>query len=153
MTQRDDKFRVRNGFLTRPIPSHTRDAFRLHDEMEEEEPDDETVEIHNHIPISYPEPADYDRDRASDDEEQEGREGEVARYPANAFTVNTEDDENGEAHHVVYRSPGGRHAPPHKTDRYEMGDATHDNRPRPPRTLAQLNRLHAAHYKAKAGRR
>lgn len=134
------KYRVRNGFLVRketaadfaPSRARTLDAYRRpFSPDEEEEPELETQN------------------------QGEGEEGEeIARYPANAYTVTTEDDESGESHHVVYRSAGEGQAPSHKTDIYEMGDnRARDAHSRAPRTLAQLNALNAAHYKAKAGRR
>ena len=157
------KYRIRGGFLVRPekaadfAPARARalDArrrsFSPGDEGEDD-PDQDTIEIHNHVPG---EPEYSTMSLTGVDEEGEVGE-EVARYPSNAFTVMTEDDENGEAHHVVYRSAGEGRAPSHKTDIFEMGDSrsrAHDARSRAPHTLAQLNAFNAAHYKAKAGRR
>ena len=81
-----------------------------------------------------------------EDEEPEENGEEVARYPANSFTCRTEGDEI-----VVYRT-NGSDSPAHKSDRHEM-DTTRDSRSRPPRSLSELNRFHAAHYRQKAGRR
>jgi hypothetical protein len=131
------KYRVRGGFLVRKEQSsdfapraRTLDAYRRpFSPGDEEEPE---METHN---------------------QGEGEEGEeVARYPANSFTIMTEDDESGESHHVVYRSGGEGRAPSGKTDIYEMSDGrARDSRA--PRTLAQLNAFNAAHYRAKGGRR
>jgi hypothetical protein len=155
------KYRVRGGFLVRKEePSdfapraRALDAYRrpFSPDNGEDDPDQETIEIHNHIPGDDPEyPA---SSLTGDDEEGLGEGEEIARYPANGFTVMTEDDESGESHHVVYRSTGEGRAPSHKSDIYEMGDSrARDARSRAPRTLAELNASNAAHYKAKAGRR
>ena len=159
----ESKYRVRNGFFSRPeaaadlTPARARalDARRRSfSPKDEDDPDQDTIEIHNHV---VGEPEYSTMSLTGDEEESEGDEGEeVARYPANGFTVMTEDDERGEAHHVVYRSAGQGLAPSHKTDVFEMGDGrsrAHDARSAAPRTLAQLNAFNAAHYKAKAGRR
>jgi hypothetical protein len=130
------KYRVRGGFLVRkeqpsdfaPSRARTLDAYRRpFSPGDEEEPE---METHN----------------------EEGEE--IARYPASGYTVMTEDDESGESHHVVYRSAGEGRAPSSKSDIYEMGDnRARDAHSRAPRTLAQLNALNAAHYRAKAARR
>jgi hypothetical protein len=142
------KYHVRGGFLVGPKPTldsararaRERDAYR-HDEEEENDPD--ALEIHNHIPMSAP----PDYDRARDDEEPE--EGEVvARFPADQFHFATEGDEI-----VIYRG-SGTSAP--KTDIYDFDVSdmsARDSRSRPPQTLRELNALHAAHYRQKAGRR
>ena len=133
------KYRVRGGFLVRKEqPSdfapraRTLDAYRRPFSPDEEgEPE---IETHN---------------------QGEGEEGEeVARYPANSFTVTTEDDESGKSHHVVYRSAGEGQAPSGKTDIYEMSDnRARDAHALAPRTLAQLNAFNARFYRAKGGRR
>jgi hypothetical protein len=128
---------------------------------QEQDPDsDDVVEIHNHIPYSGGDeegrggfPANeervvarYDPESFQEDEEPEEQNGEVARFPANGFTCRTEGEEI-----VVYRTRRSD-SPRPKSDRHEM-DTARDSRSRPPRTLSELNRLHAAHYQQKAGRR
>jgi hypothetical protein len=139
--------RIRNGFLT---TGPTLDSLPTrHHRNQEEDPD--AIEIHNHIPVNEesviatydprrPEPF---QDMTDDDEEPEGQGEVVARFPANGFTCQTEGDEI-----VIYRGSG---SPPHKTDIFDM--TTRDSRSRRPRTLRELNALHAAHYRQKAGRR
>lgn len=126
--------RVRNGFLTMGPTLDSLPHFR----EEEEEPD--TIEVHNYMPTNEESADQYDR--AGDDEEpssESGRNGEiVARFPASGYTALTEGDEI-----VVYRGSG---SPTHRTDIYEMDTKARDSRPQAPRTLAELNRFHAAHY-------
>jgi hypothetical protein len=145
-----NQHRVRGGFLVRnERPSHfanrarALDAHRRTRDEGEDDPED-VLEIHNHIPLGQ-EP-EGDRALAKDDEEpdEEGREGGVvARFPADKFHIATEGDEV-----VVYRGGG---TPEHKTDIYDIG--ARDSRSRPPRSLSELNALHAVHYRQKGGRR
>jgi hypothetical protein len=155
---KSSRYRIRGGFLVRPetaadfTPARARalDArrrsFSPGDEGEDD-PDQNTVEIHN---LSG-EPEHSSVSLTGDDEEGEGEEGEeVARFPANKYHFATEGDEV-----VVYRGAG---TPKHKTDifDFEAGDSrsrARDGHPNPPRTLAQLNAANAAFYRAKAGRR
>ena len=133
---RNAEERIRNGFLTVGPTSdrsfaRTRDSARFRDE--EEEPDDEVV-VHNHIPLDF--------GREHDPTEEDGEESEynaevVARFPQEGHNAVTEGDEL-----VVYRG-----CPWKKSDRFEMDSSSaRDSGPRPPRTLTELNRYHAAHY-------
>jgi hypothetical protein len=136
------------------------DSFRTHDQepTDPQDPNEETLEIHNHLPmgedgeeeqvISRYQPEDFE-----DASEQVGDEGpgeEVARFPASKFTCQTEGDQI-----VVYRTSGGEgESPAHKTDKFDMSARDKSKRgPPTPRTLAQLNAFHHAHYSAKGGRR
>jgi len=125
MTQRDN-FRVHKGFL---VGGPTRDGLRVSRDQQRE------------VATFDPPKAEVFQDTPIDDEEPDGQGDVVARYPA-GYHVATEGDEI-----VVYRR-----APNHKTDIFEF-DTTQDSGPRPPRTLFELNRLHANHYgRRRAGR-
>ena len=144
---RDDGYRVHNGYLTAPAAGPTLDSLRRRqrdDEYEDEEDPDETIELHNIIPMPSNEEPDY---QTGDDEEQSGPDEEIARFPEDQYTVLTED-----GHHVVYRTSGGaaNRAPNSRTDRFDMGTAR-DSHSRPPQTLRDLNAFHQAHY-ARRGR-
>jgi hypothetical protein len=143
-----NRYRVHGGFLVRNERTsdfarpraRALDARRRTRDEEEDDPDD-LLEIHNHL---SPEPE--GRALAKDYEEpnEEASEGEVvARFPADKFHFATEGDEV-----VVYR---GGDTPEHKTDLYDFG--ARDARSRPPRTLRELNALHATYYRQKGGRR
>jgi len=128
---------VHRGYLVaKPIKAgRTVDgAFRRRDQEQDPDNPDDVVEIHNHIP--------YDPQSVEDEEPEQQNSEEVARYPASGFTCRTEGDEI-----VVYRTGSGSGSPSHKTDLYDFNVKTRDGRSRPPRTLADLNRLHAAHYR------
>jgi hypothetical protein len=169
---RFDGYRVHKGYLVGSGP--TRDgAFRTRDE---EEDDDDVIEVHNIIPdfgaqtfgtdtfsddpdTGDRRPRSRGRSRNRDDEGQAGQE--VTRLSADEYRVVTEGDEI-----VIYRigngsndgdGPSGLSQAP-ETDIYDFDTSdrrARDSRSRshPPRTLADLNRFHAAHYKQKAGRR
>jgi hypothetical protein len=133
---------VHRGYLVAgPIKGgRTVDGFRRSDQEQEGDPDD-VVEIHNHLP--------YDPQSVEDEEPEQQNGEEIARYPASGFTCRTEGDEI-----VVYRTGSGSDGPSHKTDLYDFDmDKARDSRSRAPRTLADLNRLHTAHYRhPRAGR-
>jgi hypothetical protein len=138
------------------------DAYRTRDQEPEQDPNDpneETLEIHNHVVgedngeegevVARYEPEDLEdmSEQVGDDAPGE----EVARFPASGYTCQTEGDQI-----VVYRTSGGEgESPAHKTDKFDMSARDKSKRAGPPtpRTLAQLNAFHHAHYSAKGGRR
>jgi hypothetical protein len=157
------RYAIRNGFLSAPArgPTVTMDAYRTRDQEPEQDPNDpdEVLEIHNHLPtggdgeegevVARYQPEDFEdaSEQVGDDAPSE----EVARYPASGYTVQTEGDQL-----VIYRTSGGEgESPDHKTDKFDMSarDKTRRAGPPTPRTLAQLNAFHHAHYGAKGGRR
>ena len=167
------QYQVHKGYLIEGGPTH--DGPRApRDDYEQDPDEDDTLEIHNYIPVSeertiatraeerFQDRANAraeERDRAGaenggyhrrrrnrdeePDEEQEGHGEVVARFPADQYHFATEGDEV-----VIYRGAG---TPAHKSDIYDFN--ARDSRSRPPRTLAELNRSNAAHYRQKEGPR
>jgi hypothetical protein len=157
------RYQVRNGFLSAPSYGPTLDSFRTRARDQEpqdpQDPEEELLEVHNHIDMSPGEEEQvisrYNPSEFRDDppeevgDEAQGEGEEVARYPASGYTVHTEGDQL-----VIYRTGSGSDSPAHKSDRHDMTGLTRDNhRSGPPRTLAQLNAFHQAHYRSKGGRR
>jgi hypothetical protein len=152
------RYRVKNGFLSAPSYGPTLDSFRTtpRDQEPEGDPEEETLEIHNHMPMDGDGEeervvARYQPEDFEDASEQVGDDApgeEIARYPADGYTVQTEGDQL-----VIYRTSGGE-SPDHKTDRFDMHARDKGNRRAgPPRSLAALNAYHANFYKGKGGRR
>jgi hypothetical protein len=118
-----------------------------HRMRDDEDPDGDVIEIHNHLPSDLEEHEVIGREdivpdrcnlarRRGDEEEPDDEDGDVvARYPA-SYHVATEGDEI-----VVYSC-----APQHKTDRSDMNTDRRTRDGRPPQTVAELNALHLRHY-------
>jgi len=145
------RYRVKNGLLSAPS-YFTRDQ----EPQDPQDPNEELLEVHNHIDLSPGEEeqeqivARYNPSEIGDEapEEGQGEEEEIGRWPSTGFTVRSEGNEI-----VLYRVGSGSDSPNHKTDRFDMSARDKSKRAGPPRTLAQLNALHHAHYQSKGGRR
>lgn len=135
-------YHVRRGFLTQ---GPTLDSLRRR--PRDDEPEDDVIEIHNHVDdpdcgaATSEKFSPQDRRRGRDDEELEpdDKHGKVvAKYPPGHHAETAEDGSI-----VVYDAPPG-----YKTDilDFKIDDASRTRDRCAPRTLAELNAFFRRHY-------
>jgi hypothetical protein len=144
-----------DGHYTR----HTRDDQFTGEYEDKGGGDSDVIEVHNHLggysdhPMAGEEPAAHS---SYDEQDPEVGEGDiVASYPCAGYSVGVED-----GHHVVRKGASSRDDSSMSAEEENLstGDKAsrsiaRDQRPTPPRTLAEMNRFNRQHYSNPRGRR